>query len=134
MKRFLEAHQRDFDRALAEVSRGCKVSHWMWYIFPQLRGLGYSSTAHYYGLKGLEEARRFASDPVLGSNLRRITQALLDQPLRNAHGIFGAIDAMKLHSCMTLFELADPDCSVYAAVLEEFFGGSRDLKTLDMIR
>ena len=134
LSRFYEVNARDFDGALAEVRRGRKDSHWMWYIFPQLRGLGYSSTAHLYGLNGLDEARRFAADPALGRNLRTITQALLDQPLRNANGIFGSTDAMKLRSCMTLFELADPDCSLYGQVLEEFFGGSRDHKTLTMLR
>lgn len=133
LKRFHEVHARDFDQALSEIRRGRKVSHWMWYIFPQLRGLGYSSTAHFYGLDGLEEARRFASDEVLGGNLRTAARALLDQPLRNANGIFGSTDAMKLRSCMTLFELADPDCGLYSQVLEEFFGGSRDWRTLEMI-
>ena len=132
--RFLEAQKTSYAIAIEEVRNGRKVSHWMWYIFPQLRGLGYSSTAHLYGLNGLDEARRFAADPALGRNLRTITQALLDQPLRNANGIFGSTDAMKLRSCMTLFELADPDCSLYGQVLEEFFGGSRDHKTLTMLR
>ena len=131
--RFYEVHIRDFDRALAEVRRGQKVSHWMWYIFPQLRGLGSSSSACQYGLDSLDEARLFAADEVLGENLRTITRALLDQPLRNANGIFGSTDAMKLRSCMTLFELADPDCALYAQVLEEFFGGSRDSRTLEML-
>ena len=134
MKRFYDAHERDFHRALAEVGRGRKSSHWMWYIFPQLRGLGYSSTAHFYGLEDLVEARAFARDPVLGGNLRTITRALLDQPVRNAHAIFGGTDAMKLRSSMTLFELADPDCPLYARVLEEFFGGSRDQTTLQMLK
>ena len=119
---------------LEEDRNGKKISHWMWYIFPQLKGLGRSSTAQYYGLDGLEEARRFAADPVLGGNLRTITQALLDQPMRNAHAVFGGTDAMKLRSCMTLFELADPDCTLYAQVIGEFFGGSRDRKTLDMLK
>ena len=134
MERFYSAHRQDFELALAEIRRGYKQSHWMWYIFPQLKGLGRSSTAQYYGLNGLEEARRFAADPVLGGNLRTITQALLDQPRRNANAVFGGTDAMKLRSCMTLFELADPDCALYAQVLEEFFGGSRDRKTLDMLK
>ena len=134
MTRFYDAHRRDFDRALAEVSRGCKQSHWMWYIFPQLRGLGRSSTAQHYGLVDLEEARRFAADPILGGNLRRITQVLLDQSNRNAKVVFGSTDAMKLRSCMTLFELADPDCGLYARVLEEFFGGSRDHRTRNMLK
>ena len=134
LERFCPMHAQNFDTALAEIRRGSKQSHWMWYIFPQLKGLGRSSTAQYYGLDGLEEARRFAADPVLGGNLRTITQALLDQPMRNAHAIFGGTDAMKLRSCMTLFELADPDCALYAQVIGEFFGGSRDRKTLDMLK
>ena len=134
LERFRPMHAQSFDTALAEIRRGYKQSHWMWYIFPQLKGLGRSSTAQYYGLDGLEEARWFATDPVLGGNLRTITQALLDQPRRNAHAVFGGTDAMKLRSCMTLFELADPDCALYAQVIVEFFGGSRDRKTLDMLK
>lgn len=134
LERFRTAQERSFAGALAEIRRGRKTSHWMWYIFPQLRGLGYSSTAQYYGLDGLGEARAFAADPVLIGNLRTITQALLDQPSRNANAVFGHTDAMKLRSCMTLFELADPDCGLYARVLEEFFGGSRDSRTIEMLR
>ena len=134
MQRFYEPQRRDFDRALAEIRRSRKVSHWMWYIFPQLKGLGRSSTAQFYGLDGLEEARRFAADLVLGGNLRTITQALLDQPDRNARAVFGGTDAMKLRSCMTLFALADPDCGLYARVLEEFFRGERDPQTLKMLK
>ena len=134
MQRFYEPQRRDFDRALAEIRRSRKVSHWMWYIFPQLKGLGRSSTAQFYGLDGLEEARRFAADLVLGGNLRTITQALLDQPDRNARAVFGGTDAMKLRSCMTLFALADPDCGLYARVLEEFFRGERDPQTIKMLK
>lgn len=134
MERFYPVHERSFETALAEVRDGYKVSHWMWYIFPQLRGLGHSYAARHYGLQDLAEARRFAADPVLGENLRTITQALLEQPIRNAYTVFGDIDAMKLRSCMTLFELADPDCGLYAQVLEAFFGGSRDQMTLQLLR
>ena len=134
MNRFYDAHRRDFDTALAEIRRGSKQSHWMWYIFPQLKGLGRSSTAQYYGLDGLEEARRFAADPLLGGNLRTITKALLDQPVRHAWIIFGRTDAMKLRSCMTLFAMADPDCGLYARVLEEFFRGEGDPQTLKMLK
>ena len=134
MQRFYEPQRRDFDTALAEVRRGRKVSHWMWYMFPQLKGLGRSSTAQFYGLDGLEEARQFAADPVLGGNLRTITQALLDQPVRHAWIIFGRTDAMKLRSCMTLFAMADPDCGLYARVLEEFFRGEGDPQTLNMLK
>lgn len=133
MERFYPMHDRYFDQALTEIRRSRKQSHWMWYIFPQLRGLGRSTTAYEYGLNGLEEARAFARDAVLGGNLRTITAALLQQPVRNAHAIFGGTDAMKLRSCMTLFELADPDCELYGRVLEEFFGGSRDERTRKML-
>ena len=132
--RFYPVHAQYFDTALAEIRDGRKESHWMWYIFPQLRGLGYSHAAQYYGLAGLDEARGFSADPLLGENLRTITRALLEQPVRNAFSIFGDTDAMKLRSCMTLFALADPDCGLYAKVLEEFFGGKRDQKTLDLLR
>ena len=101
---------------------------------PPAEGAGLQPHRRYYGLDGLEEARAFARDPVLGGNLRTITRALLDQPVRNAHAIFGGTDAMKLRSSMTLFELADPDCPLYARVLEEFFGGSRDQTTLQMLK
>ena len=134
MERFYSAHRQDFELALTEICRGYKQSHWMWYIFPQLRGLGFSHAAQYYGLSGLDEARRFSVDPVLGENLRTITRALLAQPVRNAFSIFGGTDAMKLRSCMTLFALADPQCELYAKVLEEFFGGNRDQKTMELLR
>lgn len=134
LERFYPVHAQYFDTALAEVQDSYKVSHWMWYILPQLCGLGYSHAAQYYGLGNLDEARRFSADPLLGENLRTITRALLEQPVRNAFSIFGDTDAMKLRSCMTLFALADPDCGLYAKVLEEFFGGKRDQKTLDLLR
>ena len=134
LKRFADAQKRSYETAREEIRRGRKRSHWMWYIFPQLKGLGFSATARYYGLDGLEEARAFAADPVLIGNLRTITRALLDQPGRNANAVFGGTDAMKLRSSMTLFELADPECPLYARVLEEFFVGSRDVKTLDMLK
>ena len=134
LDRFYPVHAQYFDTALAEIRDGRKESHWMWYIFPQLRGLGYSHAAQYYGLTGLDEARRFSADPLLGENLRTITRALLEQPVRNAFSIFGDTDAMKLRSCMTLFELADPDCGLYTKVLEEFFGGNRDQKTMELLR
>ena len=134
MQRFYEPQRRDFGTALAEIRWSRKVSHWMWYIFPQLKGLGRSSTAQFYGLDGLEEARRFAADPVLGGNLRTITKALLDQPVRHAWIIFGRTDAMKLRSCMTLFAMADPGCGLYARVLEEFFRGEGDPQTLKMLK
>ena len=124
MDRFYPVHAQYFDTAMAEVR----------YIFPQLRGLGHRYNSQYYGLEDLDEACRFAVDPILGKNLRTITEALLEQPVRNAFSIFGHTDAMKLRSCMTLFELANPDCGLYTKVLEEFFGGRRDQKTLQLLK
>ena len=134
LERFYPKHTEFFAVAVAEVRRSHKDSHWMWYIFPQLRGLGHSHPAQKYGLADLDEARRFAADPILGENLRAITLALLEQPVRNAFSIFGHTDALKLRSCMTLFALADPDCELYPTVLNEFFGGSRDELTLQLLR
>lgn len=134
LERFYPVHAQYFDTAMSEVRDSYKVSHWMWFIFPQLRRLGYSHAAQKYGLDDLCEACRFAADPILGENLRSITKALLEQPVRNAFCIFGDTDAIKLCSCMTLFELADPECELYTSVLEEFFGGSRDQMTLQLLR
>ena len=134
LERFYPVHAQYFGAAMTEVRDSYKASHWMWFIFPQLRGLGYSLTAQKYGLVDMDEACRFAADPTLGKNLRTITMALLEQPERNAFGIFGHTDAVKLRSCMTLFELADPKCDLYTSVLEEFFGGSRDEMTLQLLR
>lgn len=122
-----------FETALAEIRRGRKESHWIWYIFPQLKGLGFSSTSEFYGLSGLEEAKAYAADPVLGPRLRQISAALLAHREKSVYAILGGTDAKKVCSCMTLFERADPDCGVYAQVLEVFYRGRRDDKTLEKL-
>lgn len=134
LDRFIQEQTYDYGIALAEIRRGCKRSHWMWYIFPQLRGLGRSEMAEYYGIADLDEARAYAADPVLGERLREISQAMLDQPVSDAREVLGGTDAMKLRSCMTLFEVADPQHDIYARVLDRFYKGRRDGRTLDMLK
>ncbi len=132
--RFLDAQETAFPRALAEVRNGRKESHWMWYIFPQLRGLGRSNTAWYYGIENLEEARAYLAHPILGGRLREISGELLKVPKTNAVAIFGWTDAAKLRSCMTLFSLADETEAVFRQVLDRFFDGARDPQTIRLLK
>ena len=134
LNRFIEAHNRDYDIALAEIRAGKKVSHWMWYIFPQLKGLGRSSTSEYYGLSGIKEAQAYLSDPILKARLIEITDAVIAHKDKSAEEIFGGIDAKKLRSCMTLFSIAAPDIPVFDAVLEQFFHGVPDRNTLRLTK
>ena len=134
LNRFIEAQNRDYDIALAEIRAGKKVSHWMWYIFPQLKGLGRSSTSEYYGLSGIKEAQAYLSDPILKARLIEITDAVIAHKDKSAEEIFGGIDAKKLRSCMTLFSIAAPDIPVFEAVLEQFFDGKPDRNTLRLTK
>jgi uncharacterized protein (DUF1810 family) len=134
LKRFLDAQQTDYEIALAEVRKGRKKSHWMWYIFPQIQGLGFSVTSKYYAIKNIHEAEEFLKHPVLGSRLIGICNELLQLKQNNANTIFGSPDDLKLKSSMTLFaELpgADP---VFQAVIEKFFNGIKDTKTLQIVQ
>ncbi|MGI6237938.1 MAG: DUF1810 domain-containing protein [Candidatus Excrementavichristensenella sp.] len=133
LTRFAEAHGRDYPTALAEIRRGRKESHWMWYIFPQLQGLGRSSYAAHYGIRDLEEARAFLEDEYLGANLKEISAALLQLDCDDARSVMGSPDDLKLWSSMTLFALADPKEPVFTRVLEKFFRGEMDEKTLRML-
>ena len=134
LNRFIEAQNRDYDIALAEIRAGKKVSHWMWYIFPQLKGLGRSSTSEYYGLSGIKEAQAYLSDPILKARLIEITDAVIAHKDKSAEETFGGIDAKKLRSCMTLFSIAAPDIPVFEAVLEQFFHGVPDRNTLRLTK
>lgn len=134
LNRFIEAQNRDYDTALAEIRAGKKASHWMWYIFPQLKGLGRSSTSEYYGLSGIKEAQAYLSDPILKARLIEITDAVIAHKDKSAEEIFGGIDAKKLRSCMTLFSIAAPDILVFEAVLEQFFHGVPDRNTLRLTK
>jgi len=124
LARFTEA-QKDgvYERALAEIRGGRKRSHWMWFIFPQLKGLGFSPTAQYYGIRDLAEAKAYLAAPLLGRRLREITEALLRLDISDPHQVFGSPDDLKLRSSMTLFSLAAPDDAVFGKVLDKFYAG-----------
>ena len=133
LSRFLLPQQTAYPRALEELSNGRKVSHWMWYIFPQLRGLGQSNTAWYYGIEDLGEAGAYLAHPVLGQRLRRITRVLMELPQTDPVEIFGWTDSAKLRSCMTLFSLSGED-PLFVQVLEKFYAGEKDELTLRQLR
>lgn len=131
--RFLSPNLRDFPTALAEIRSGRKRSHWIWYIFPQIKGLGSSSTAQYYSVNDIEEAREFLAHPVLGAHLREISNALLELDTCDADSVMGWPDNLKLCSSMTLFEAADPTEEVFGKVLDKFYCGQRDKRTLQIL-
>ena len=133
LDRFLDAQRGDYAAALAEVRRGRKTSHWMWYIFPQIAGLGQSSTARYYSIRDLEEAREYYAHPVLGQRLREISSALLELRGSDPVAVFGGIDSMKLKSSMTLFAVAAPDDPLFQQVLDKYYGGEQDALTLRIL-
>ena len=132
LARFVAAQddQGTFARAMAELERGRKTSHWMWFVFPQIAGLGQSLTSRRYALAGLTDARAYLAHPVLGSRLRRCAELLAVTENRTAEQIFGGIDATKLRSSMTLFARAAPDEQVFRTVLDRFFDGGEDPETL----
>ena len=131
--RFLDAQKTSYAIALEEVRNGRKVSHWMWYIFPQLRGLGQSNAAWYYGIEDLDEARTYLANPVLGQRLREITRVALDLSETDPMILFGWPDNMKFRSCMTLFALVSED-DLFARALDKFFGGREDSMTLELLK
>lgn len=132
LERFKEAHQRDYATALAEIRSGRKKSHWMWYIFPQIAGLGMSYTAQLYAIKDIEEARQYIAHPVLGARLIEISNALLTLDCSDATAVMGYPDDLKLRSCMTLFAQVSDD-PVFDAVLAKFYGGRADARTLELL-
>lgn len=131
LDRFLSAQEHSYDQALSEIRSGRKCSHWMWYIFPQLKGLGMTDTANYYGIDGLEEAKVYMQHPVLGARLIEMSEALLMLEETDPEKIFGYPDYLKCCSCMTLFEKVS-DNPVFGAVLDKFYSGKRDQKTCDL--
>ena len=134
LTRFLKAQEYDYAQALREIQSGRKRSHWMWYIFPQIQGLGFSSTAQYYAIRDLDEAREYLAHPVLGARLKEISSALLELEGLSAHEIFGYPDDLKLRSSMTLFRLADLDCDIFEKVIEKYYDGIPDARTVDIVR
>lgn len=132
IERFVEAQEEvwtGYAVALAEIEHGRKMSHWIWYIFSQLRGLGHSRYSHLYGIANRKEAEDFLAHPVLGPRLREITEALLANTNKSAVAILGEIDAQKVKSCMTLFDCISPD-DIFADVLDSFYNGERDKKSI----
>ncbi len=139
VSRFLEIQDRGgwyptYGQALAEIRAGCKRSHWIWYVFPQVRGLGLSEMAVSYGIRGLDEARAYLADPVLNARLREISAALLDLPGSDPARVMGSrIDGIKLCSSMTLFARAAEDGRVFREVLDKYFDGREDARTLAIL-
>ncbi|MBR4472897.1 MAG: DUF1810 domain-containing protein [Oscillospiraceae bacterium] len=132
LSRFLKAQEGDYERALSEIRSGRKRSHWMWYIFPQIQGLGFSSTAQYYAIRDLQEAKDYLQHPVLGPRLKEISSALLELEGLSASEIFGYPDDLKLRSSMTLFRMADLDCPIFLEVLEKYYNGEPDFRTVEL--
>lgn len=126
--RYVDAQAGRFDTALAEIGRGAKRGHWIWYVFPQIAGLSHSEMAQHYAIQSLEEARAYLAHPLLGARLRQSVGAVQDLPVTTAEAVFGPIDAMKVRSSLTLFEVAGGGV-LFAAALDRWFG-SRDTLTL----
>ena len=133
LNRFAQAQVGTYHRALAEIRGGQKRSHWMWYIFPQFDGLGFSSTSKLYAIKSVAEAEAYLGHPVLGPRLRECAEAVLRVEGRSAFEIFGSPDDMKLRSCATLFACVSPAGSVFDRLLGKYFRGERDGKTLRLL-
>ena len=135
IERFLDAQNATYagyDQALEEVRNGCKVWHWIWYVFPQMRGLGHSERANYYGIANREEAEDYLLNFTLNDRIHEISEALLQHQTKSAVSIFGALDAMKVQSSMTLFDAISPN-DVFGKVLDQFYGGVRDKRTLELL-
>ena len=130
LNRIVEAQKSYYEQALQEIQDGMKRSHWIWFVFPQLSILGHSWNAKYYGISGYDEAEAYLKHPILGVRLREVTKALLVHRDMSATDIFGGLDAMKVRSCMTLFDAVSPD-DIFEEVLEVFYNGTYDKKTLD---
>lgn len=133
LQRFVDAQDRVYDRVLAELRAGAKRSHWIWFVFPQLTGLGTSSTAKLFGIKSVQEARAFLAHPVLGPRLRECAQLVASIEGRSVEEIFGWPDDLKVRSSMTLFARATDDNADFLAVLEKFYGGQQDPRTLELL-
>ena len=134
LNRFLKAQEQDYEIALSEIKSGHKRSHWIWYIFPQVKGLGFSSTSEFYGIDGLSEAKEYIDNEVLRTRLIEISEALLTLESSNARDVMGYPDDLKLRSSMTLFAEAAPEIDVFKKVLDKFFDGEKDQRTIEKIK
>jgi uncharacterized protein (DUF1810 family) len=133
LSRFTEAQAASYEQALSEIKNGRKRSHWMWFIFPQLDGLAFSSTSKLYAIKGLDEARAYLKHPVLGPRLLKCAEAVVAIDGRSANAIFGSPDDLKLKSCATLFAYVSPEGSVFHQILSKYYQGEADHKTLGLL-
>ena len=133
LNRFVQAQRHSYEQALSEVKNGRKASHWMWYIFPQFEALGFSPISRQYAIKSLAEAEAYLAHPILGPRLTECAEAALSVEGRSAHDVFGSPDDMKLRSCATLFALASPAGSVFDRLLDRYFQGEPDPKTLRLL-
>lgn len=133
LQRFLDAQEKVHTVALSEIKQGRKKSHWMWFIFPQIKGLGFSETSQLYAIENIQEAEAFLKHPILGSRLINISNELLRLASNNATGIFGSPDDKKLQSSMTLFSLLPDADLVFTSVLQKFFNGMKDKNTLKIV-
>jgi uncharacterized protein (DUF1810 family) len=133
LDRFITAQQKTYPQALAEIRQGRKMSHWMWFIFPQLKGLGHSSNALYYGVTDFAEATAYLRHPMLGPRLIEISRALLPLPGKNATAVMGSPDDVKLCSSMTLFSQVPEADPVFGQVLEKYFQGKEDVRTIALL-
>ncbi|MBQ2909539.1 MAG: DUF1810 domain-containing protein [Bacilli bacterium] len=134
LDRFVSAQEHCYERALEEVKSGRKESHWMWFIFPQILGLGMSDTAIFYSINDIGEAKLYLEHEVLGPRLVEISKELLELDTDDPVDVFGDIDALKLNSCMTLFDYVSDDENVFSEVIEKFYNGQKDEKTLQLIK
>lgn len=133
LARFIEAQERHYHEALSEIRSGRKRSHWMWYIFPQFDGLGVSTTSRHYAIKSVAEAEAYLRHPILGPRLLESAEAAVEVEGRSAFEVFGSPDDMKLQSCATLFACVSPAGSVFERLLDTYFHGERDAKTLRLM-
>jgi uncharacterized protein (DUF1810 family) len=133
LARFIEAQRDTYDDAIAEIRGGRKRSHWMWFVFPQIAGLGVSETSKRYGIRSRAEAEAYLAHPVLGPRLRESVEAVLAVEGHSAHDIFGSPDDVKLRSCMTLFAAVSPPGSAFERLLERYFDGEPDGRTLRLL-
>ncbi len=133
LNRFVQAQEDDYQHALAEIRDGKKRTHWMWYIFPQIDGLAFSSTSKHYSIKSIEEAKAYLDHPLLGPRLLECVEAVIHLEDRSATEIFGSPDDLKLRSCATLFACVSPPGSVFDRLLTKYYRGGRDEKTLRLL-
>lgn len=133
LDRFIQAQEDSYESALAEIKNGLKRTHWMWYIFPQLKGLGRSSTAKYFGIENLEEAKLYLGHPVLGMRIKEISEELLSLETNDPYKVMGGIDGLKLCSSMTLFAEIEGYDSIFGKVIDKYYNGNKDMNTIRIL-